>query len=42
MAVDRDGGFFLGCEVGARDTETGRKRWDASKNDSITDVMSDY
>jgi insertion element IS1 protein InsB len=28
--------------VGSRDTETGRKLWDAIKNDSITDVMSDY
>jgi len=28
--------------VGSRDTETGRKLWDSMKNDSITDIMSDY
>ena len=28
--------------MGVRDTETGRKLWDAIKNDSVTDVMSDY
>lgn len=35
-------GRFLNCEVGARDTDTGRKRWDSIKNDVITDVMTDY
>ena len=42
MAVDRHGRRFPGCEVGARNTETGRKRWDAIKNDRITGIMSDY
>jgi len=42
MAVDRHGRRFPDCEVGARNTETGRKRWDAIKNDRITDAMSDY
>ncbi|MDD5462193.1 MAG: IS1 family transposase [Methylococcales bacterium] len=42
MAVDRNGKRLLNCEVGSRDTDTGRKLWDAIKNNSITDVMSDY
>ena len=42
MAVDRHGRRFPGCEVGARNTETGRKRWDAIKDDRITGIMSDY
>ena len=42
LAVDRDGKRFPDCEVGSRGTETGRKLWDAIKNDSITEVMSDY
>jgi len=42
MAVDRHGRRFPGCEVGASNTETGRKLWGAIKNDGITDVMSDY
>ena len=41
MAVDRDGKRFPDWKVGTRNTETGRKRWDAIKNDGITDVMSD-
>jgi insertion element IS1 protein InsB len=28
--------------VGSRDTDTGRKLWDAIKNNGITDVMADY
>jgi insertion element IS1 protein InsB len=42
IAVDRHGKRFLNGEVGSRDTETERKLWDAVKNGSITDVMSDY
>jgi|GEM_PF-1207774 len=42
MAVDRNGRRFLGCEVGSRDTNTGRKLWDSIKNNDITDVMTDY
>lgn len=42
MAVDRNGKRFLNCEVGSRDTETGRKLWDAIKNNDIIDVMTDY
>lgn len=42
IAVDRNGKRFLHCEVGSRDTETGRKLWDAVKNKDITQVMSDY
>ncbi|HEY8158907.1 MAG TPA: IS1 family transposase [Methylobacter sp.] len=42
FAIDRNGKRFLHCEVGSRDTETGRKLWDAVKNKDITQVMSDY
>ena len=41
MAVDRDGKRFPDWKVDALNTETGRKLWDAIKNDGITDVMSD-
>jgi insertion element IS1 protein InsB len=42
IAVDRPGKRFLNCEVGSRDTETGRKLWGSIKNDGIAGVMSDY
>ena len=42
IAVDRNGKRFLHCEVGSRDTITGRKLWKAIKDKSIKDVMSDY
>ncbi|WP_411725862.1 IS1 family transposase [Methyloglobulus sp.] len=42
IAVDRHGKRFLNCEVDSRDTDTGRKLWDAIKNNGITDVISDY
>ncbi len=42
VAVDRLGKRFLGCEVGSRDTETGRKLWDSIKSRIITGVMSGY
>ena len=28
--------------MGSRDTDTGRRLWDAIKNNGITDVMTDY
>jgi insertion element IS1 protein InsB len=42
VAVDRNGKRFLKSEVGARDTDTSQKLWDAIKNNDITDVMTDY
>ncbi len=42
IAVDRNGKRFLHCEVGSRDTPTGRKLWEAIEDKNIKDVMSDY